>query len=105
MTFRTVLLRVAANEIAANYTWLAERSVKSADRWRDSILRAVDSLEENPARCPLALEDEWYDGELRELLHGKRRHVFRILFEILGDEVVILRVRHARQDSLGVEEW
>jgi plasmid stabilization system protein ParE len=104
VTFRLVISRRAANEIAANYDWLAERSTPSANRWRDSILRAVELLEANPDRCPLAHEDEWYEGELRELLHGKRKHVFRILFEVCGEEVVILRVRHASQDYLSAGE-
>lgn len=104
MNFRVVLSRRAANEIAANYDWLAERSVASANRWRDGILGAVDSLDTNPERCPLAPEDEWDDGELRELLHGRRKHVFRILFEIRGEEVLVVRVRHASQDYLGAGE-
>lgn len=37
-------------------------------------------------------------------LHGKRRHVHRILFEIRGQTVVVLRVRHSAQDFLGPEE-
>lgn len=100
MTFRVELTRRAAREIEQQYDWLAERSQTAADRWRDSLLAAVNSLEENPEQCGEAPEAEWYGETLRQLLHGKRRHVHRILFEIRDDVVVILRVRHSAQDLL-----
>jgi len=101
MTFRVEITRRAAREIEAQYEWLAERSPVSAERWRDSLLAAVGSLEENPERCPEAPEAEWYGPALRQLLHGKRRYVHRILFEIRGNVVIVLRVRHSAQDLLG----
>jgi len=103
MTFRVVIARKAAREIEEQFQWLAARSPRGADRWRDSLLDAIDSLETNPHRCPEAPEAVWHEG-LRQFLHGKRRHVYRILFDLRGDTVVILRVRHAAQDSLGPEE-
>jgi plasmid stabilization system protein ParE len=96
MTFRV--------EIEDQYEWLAARSRVSANRWRDSLLAAVSSLEENPERCPEAPEAEWSGAGLRQLLHGKRRHIHRILFEIRGAVVVLLRVRHSAQDLLGAED-
>jgi plasmid stabilization system protein ParE len=41
---------------------------------------------------------------LRELLYGRRRNVYRILFTIDGQTVNILRVRHAAQDRLTPED-
>jgi len=99
MKFHVAIARKAAREIEDNYLWLADRSEATANRWRNSLLQAVSSLEENPQRCPEAPEAEWHPG-LRELLHGKRRRVHRILFEIRGHTVVILRVRHSAQESL-----
>lgn len=104
MSFDVQLTEMAAAEIRRGYSWLAERSLAAANRWRDSILAAVDSLAENPDRCPLAPEDEWYAGTLRQLLHGKRRSVYRILFEMRNQVVVILRVRHAAQDLLDADD-
>lgn len=103
MSFRVEIARKAAHEIEEQYEWLAERSPAAADRWRDSLLDAITSLEDNPERCPEALKAEWYEG-LRQLLHGKRRQVHRILFEIRDDVVIILRVRHSAQDLLGPED-
>jgi len=61
-------------------------------------LYALDRL---PYRCPLAREAKKAKREIRCLLFGKRRYVYRILYEV--DEakraVWILHIRHgARRD-------
>lgn len=104
MSFSVVLARKAAREIEEQYNWLAQRSEAAADRWRDSLLGAIGTLEEDAERCPEAPEAEWHEG-LRQLLHGKRRQVHRILFEIREQTVVVLRVRHSAQDFLGPEDF
>jgi len=103
MSFHVLIARKAAREIEEHFNWLAERSEAAANRWRNSLLEAIDSLEDNLDRCPEAPEAEWHEG-LRQLLHGKRRQVHRILFEIRGPTVVVLRVRHSAQNFLGPEE-
>ncbi len=103
MSWHVAIARKAAREIEEHYNWLAERSEAAANRWRNSLLEAIDTLEDNPERCPEAPEAEWYEG-LRQLLHGKRRQVHRILFEIRGQTVVVLRVRHSAQDFLAPED-
>lgn len=100
MSFRVEIARRAAREIEEQYHWLAGRSQTAADRWRDSLLEAIDSLADDPERCSEAPEAEWHEG-LRQLLHGKRRQVHRILFEVRGTTIVVLRVRHGAQDFLG----
>jgi plasmid stabilization system protein ParE len=86
MSFRVVIARKAAREIEANYDWLAKRSRRAADRWRDSLLSAIDSLQADPLRYPQAPESAWREG-LRELVHGKRRQVHRVIFELRGETV------------------
>jgi len=102
MTFRVEIAWKAAREIEEQYQWLAKRSRAAAARWRRSLLDAVASLEENPERFGEAPEAEYHEG-LRQLIHGKRRKTHRILFEIRGEMVIVLRVRHAAQDLLGPE--
>lgn len=94
----------ALREIEKAIEWLAERSRPAAARWHQQLVEAVRSLENNPERCGLAPESEWYPGELRQLLHGKKRGVYRILFEVRGDTVHILRVRHSAQELLEPDE-
>lgn len=104
MSFSVTIARKAAREIEDQYDWLAQHSQTTANRWRDSLLEAIETLEQNPQRCPEAPEAEWYEG-LRQLLHGKRRRVHRILFEIREQTVIVLRVRHGAQDFLGPEDF
>jgi plasmid stabilization system protein ParE len=71
------------------------------------LLQAIESLSEMPKRCPLARENEYFSQEVRQLLYGKGRNLYRILFTILeGQEVStirILHVRHGTQQTLGEE--
>jgi hypothetical protein len=58
-----------------------------------------------PKRCPLARENEYFSQEIRQLLYGRGRNSYRILFTILeGTEVSIVRIlyiRHSAQQILG----
>jgi plasmid stabilization system protein ParE len=90
----------ALREIDEALAWVSERSRTAAARWHAQLLEAVRSLENNPERCGLAPESDWYPGELRQLLYGKRQGVYRILFEVRGETVYILRVRHSAQALL-----
>jgi phage-related protein len=38
--------------------------------------------------------------EVRILVYGKRRGIYRILFSIVGDTVWVLRIRHGTRGSL-----
>ena len=90
----------ALDEIDEAMTWYAERSVASAVRWYLKLKEAIRSLEENPERCELAPEAEWCDRELRQVLFGKKRGMYRIIFEIRDEIVYVLRVRHCARDWL-----
>jgi plasmid stabilization system protein ParE len=67
-------------------------------------MEAVRDLGDNPERFGFAPENEWYPGELRQMLYGRKRGTYRVFFEIRGDTVYILRVRHSAQDLMGPEE-
>ena len=100
MTFRVEFAQTAAEDVAETYRWLAKQSPEAAERWRLSLLQAVESLTSMPERCSLAPENDWYPGELRQFLHGKRYNTYRVLFEIRSGRVLIVRVRHRAQDLL-----
>jgi plasmid stabilization system protein ParE len=99
------ITRRALAEIDQALGWLSERSPEAAARWHRRLLADIDSLQDHPERCPLAPEDEWYEGgELLQLLSGRRTGVYRILFEVRGRTVFILRVRHSARDLLRPDE-
>src|SRR5262245_52057847 len=85
----------ALREIDETLEWLPERSRLAASRWHGQLLEAISSLEDNSERYRLAHESEWYHGDIRQLLHDKRRGIYRNLFEVRGATVYILRVCHS----------
>jgi plasmid stabilization system protein ParE len=104
MSWHVVIAQAAAREIESQYDFIAKHSKATANRWRDALLKAIDTLADDPERCPEAPEAEWHEG-LRQLVHGRRRQVHRLIFEIRGKTVVVLRVRHAAQDLLKSDEF
>jgi plasmid stabilization system protein ParE len=100
MPYRVEVTDTAYAEIARAYAWRAEQSASAARRWQDALFHVIDSLVNDPVRHPLAPEADWYGGSLRQLLFGKRRGVYRVLFRIRGQRVQVLRVRHHAQDLL-----
>jgi plasmid stabilization system protein ParE len=100
MPYTVQITRKAFWEIDQSLEWLMDRSTSAAVKWHEGLMQAVRSLADNPERCGIAPESEWYPGEIRQLLYGKRRGVFRVIFEVKDDTVTILRVRHGAQALL-----
>lgn len=94
----TILIQPSAKaDLFEIRTWLLETSPDYADKWLWGITQAINSLANFPERCPLSPESDAFDIAVRQLLHGKKPHVYRILFTIEENTVSILRVRHTRQ--------
>lgn len=68
-------------------------------RWFEGLKEAIASLSTFPHRCPLAPENRQFPFEVRQLLYGRRAHVYRILFTIQAETVVVLHVRHGRRTT------
>ncbi|HZT35044.1 MAG TPA: type II toxin-antitoxin system RelE/ParE family toxin, partial [Nitrososphaera sp.] len=69
-------------------------------RWFLRLREAIDSLAEMPKRCPLAPENASVPFEMRQLLYGRKPHLYRILFTIEDEVVYVLRIRHGRRRHL-----
>ena len=80
-------------------------SPEQAKQWYEGLLKAIESLSEMPKRCSLARENEHFSQEIRQLLYGRSRNSYRILFTIIESNnistVRILHIRHAAQQTLG----
>ena len=100
MNYRIEIQPEAEQEIEEAYLWISEKSSENARRWRERLLKTLQTLTQNPDRCPLATEQEAFTREVRELLFGKRRGVYRILFSISDDVVSVLHFRHAARKNL-----
>lgn len=70
----------------------------AADRWYDAISRTMESLADEAETWPEADEAERFGINLRFRIHGKKRHVYRILYTYDDETVIIHRVLHAAQD-------
>jgi plasmid stabilization system protein ParE len=69
----------ALADVEEAVSWMQQRSPAAAARWYDALMATIATLESHPQRCPLAPESEDAGVEVRELLFGKRRGVYRNL--------------------------
>ncbi|MGH7506602.1 MAG: type II toxin-antitoxin system RelE/ParE family toxin, partial [Longimicrobiales bacterium] len=75
------------------FTYLATAaSLEVAVDW----FNGIEALKRMPGRCPEAPESEFFEDEIRQLLH----HPYRILFTIRGRSVHVLHVRHTARYRL-----
>ncbi len=101
MTYTIELADTAKADLREATRWIRdEASPTAADRWLAGLLKAANTLQKQPLRCPLAAESDKFPEDIRLLLHGKRKKKYRILFTIRGDAVVILYVRHTARDEV-----
>ena len=105
MTHTVVIHPTAKAAVRRNSDWLRRTfSARKADQWLDEIGTAIMGLAVRPDRCPEADEAADLGVDLRVLFHGRRPHVFRVLFTIDGDTVNVHHVRHAAQDRLTADD-
>jgi plasmid stabilization system protein ParE len=108
MKYRVEVSSLAKAEADSAFLQLSQAtSPTKASQWYSGLLQAIESLSQMPKRCPLAKENKYFSQEVRQLLYGKGRNLYRILFTVLeGQEIStvrILRIRYGTQLTLGEE--
>lgn len=98
--YRIVIQPEAQQAIEEAYLWLSHYSQRNARLWIEGLYKAILSLERIPSRCSLALETDFFEQEIRQLIYGKGRNTYKILFTIVDNTVQVLLVRHASQKPL-----
>jgi toxin ParE1/3/4 len=65
---------------------------ETALKWYKGLRDAALTLERLPNRCPATPENP----QLRHLLHGRKPHVYRVIFRVLEKDkkVNVLHIRH-----------
>jgi plasmid stabilization system protein ParE len=102
MAFRVELSDQAQADIAAIYDWLrSQQAGEAGERWFVALREAITSLSTLPTRCPVSAESRESPVEVRQLLYGRKPHVYRILSIIERDVVQVLHIRHGRRRPLG----
>ncbi|MEA5601324.1 type II toxin-antitoxin system RelE/ParE family toxin [Nostoc sp. UHCC 0252] len=104
MAFQVRVTQTAKAEIDTAYSWLRQRNPVYADKWFRELMDTIATLQEKPLRCALATENDALSEEIRQLIYGKSRNKYRILFAIREDTVFVLHVRHSSQAPLIGEE-
>jgi toxin ParE1/3/4 len=101
MTFRVEVSAQAESDADAILDWLlSQYAGETGLRWFQGLDDAIVSLATFPKRCPLAPENARFPFEVRQLLYGRRPHLYRILFTIEGERVQVLHIRHGRRKPL-----
>jgi plasmid stabilization system protein ParE len=98
MAFRVETSAHAESEAEAILEWLlSQHTGETGVSWFLALEDAIASLALFPERCPLAPETILFPFDVRQLLYGRKPHVYRILFMIEGDVVSVLHIRHGRR--------
>ena len=98
--YQVVIQPAAQKAIEEAYFWFSNDSSRQARKWLEGLYKVILSLEIMPFRCSLAFENDFLDQEIRQIIYGKGRNIYRILFTILDDTVQIVFVRHAAQKPI-----
>ena len=114
MEFQVKLTGNAKREIETAYLWLKQSNPVYADQWFRSLMNAITqcrfaiaTLQDKPRRCALARENDDFPEEIRQLIFGKSRNKYRIIFTIIDDMVYVIYLRHSSQSSIlfNVLDW
>jgi plasmid stabilization system protein ParE len=102
--YDVVVQRHARRDIGETHRWIAKRAPLAADQWLDRLQARIKTLEDQPDRCPLVAERHRLPFDVRELLHGVKPNVFRIIFVVDGSRVRVLRIRRGQRRQLTTME-
>jgi len=102
--FEVILAARAESDIAGAYRYHRSRSPLTAGPWLNHLLAQARTLASNPERCGIAEESARSRVEIRELLVGKKRGAFRVLFVIRASVVSVIHVRRATRGPIPDDE-
>ncbi len=100
MEFQVELTRSSEQQIEAIYLWLKARNPEYADQWFRGLMNLIATLQDKPRRCALIKKNHFTSEEIRQILYGKSRNKYRVIFAVREDIVHIVYVRHSAQSSI-----
>jgi len=74
MAFRVRLTPEVADDAEKLYWRTIEEAPLRGQEWYSGLIAAIDSLNSNPLRCPMAPDRALREFEVRYLLYGRRSH-------------------------------
>lgn len=100
MKYQIIIETPAVKDLEKAFLWIAKDSRTNAVKGYRGLIEAFQTLDTFPERCPLAPENQSFKEEIRQLLYGKQRSKFRILFTMDNKNVHILHIRHCAQEPM-----
>ena len=99
------VLTRAQQDVAACYAYIAERSPRGAASWFNRFSETRDRLAIEADIRAIAVESANVEYDIQEVLFKTRKgKPYRLLFTILDEEVLVLRVRGPGQDFVPENE-
>ena len=97
MAYRVEVLPRAARDLRRMYRTINAAHAQQAQAWFNGLTELILYLDRNPSRGGRIPEGHG----LRQVLHGKGRNVYRVIYEVDdADKVVsVVHVRHSAQDA------
>jgi plasmid stabilization system protein ParE len=106
MAYLVELAARAARDLEILYVEKNAAESQAAANWYNGLEDAIFTLATHPLRCPVAPEVQKLKTELRHLLHGKKPHVYRVIYQV--DEkrqtVRVLHIRHGARRKVKSSE-
>jgi plasmid stabilization system protein ParE len=84
----------AASDAEAIYRTVMEESPVKGQAWFNGLIDSLYSLERQPQRCRVIHDLSEPGSVVRLLLYGRKRHTYRVYFDIVEDTVRILHIRY-----------
>ena len=99
MTFRVEVTARAERDLRHIFRHIAADGSVAAGEWFNGLEALVLNLAEHPLRGASVPEDP----RLRQVLYGRRPHVYRIIYAVQeGSGLVhVLHIRHGAREALG----
>ncbi len=94
MAYRIRLLPRAAEDIEKIYRRIIEQAPVAGQRWYNALIERIQSLDTFPERGEVVEALSQPNHLVRKLLFGHKPHTYRIYFEVSGEQVRVLHVRH-----------
>jgi plasmid stabilization system protein ParE len=98
MGYLVSLTARAERDLASLFEAIHAEDSDAAMKWYLGLKNAVLSLEKRPHRCPRTPESP----TLRNLLYGRKPHVYRVIYRVLEKErrVEVLHIRHGARGPI-----
>lgn len=94
MIYRVEFTRRAAEDLYTIAEWATSEAPLQGRLWVQRFLDVIQSLETFPSRHPIQPEVSERGRSVRQSVFGRNRNLYRIYYEIVGDAVRILHIRH-----------